>query len=232
MLCWAKPWRTPHPDSKSVDWNTIRSLFEHAAADVLILIDRCAAISSASARRHTSSQVLETIAACGFESRAPAPGRFSFTSTLIEVLDEWKDRTYSAAHLHSELLFRMKHERPAKGRHTRIFEWRSTPIHITSTGNPHAVSIELRRQLSPEPPGPTENVYIRPVTDADATIWTRDIGSGGSDICSASYELIGLSGAHQIPHILISVALEPHQSHDIEESRKWLQEFPMLAKMG
>jgi hypothetical protein len=63
---------------------------------------------------HTYS-ITETIAACGWETWAPEPGRHSFTNALIEVLEDWKDRKlFSAAMLHSEVLSVSKHPRPKK----------------------------------------------------------------------------------------------------------------------
>lgn len=56
--------------------------------------------------------VMEGIAACGFETRSPIPGFFSFTNTLIEVLEDWANKkAFSAAMLHTEVLFVLKSKR-------------------------------------------------------------------------------------------------------------------------
>jgi hypothetical protein len=70
-------------NSPFVDCSAVQGLFATAKSDVLILLDTCAAASSA-----TTSQfaVMETIAACGFERRAPPPGEHSMTNTLIDIL--------------------------------------------------------------------------------------------------------------------------------------------------
>jgi hypothetical protein len=91
------------------------------------------------------NQQFQTIAACGWESIAAEPGRFSFTSALIEVLEEWINRTFSVAMLHSKILSVLKHERPELLGGTRRVECRRTPVYIVTTENPEAVSIILSR---------------------------------------------------------------------------------------
>ena len=84
----------------SLEWSAIQTLFEKAKSDVLLLLDCC---SAASAAPLAGRAITETIAACGWESIAPEPGRFSFTDTLIKVLEEWINRPFTAAMLHSEI---------------------------------------------------------------------------------------------------------------------------------
>jgi len=59
----------------SVDWSAIQSLCAKAKSDVLILLDTCAAASSSMRSQYG---VMEAIVACGFESKAPPPGKHSF----------------------------------------------------------------------------------------------------------------------------------------------------------
>ena len=104
------------PDhANSVDWSAIQSLF--------LKQDQ----TSSSYSTHAQPQVqqcwssntatMEAIVACGFESRAPPPGEYSFTNTLIEVLDDWiNKRSFSASCLHAEILFQLKTERNEKGK--------------------------------------------------------------------------------------------------------------------
>lgn len=83
-----------------MDWSSIQSLFRKASSDVLVLLDCCAAASAATT---SGNGLLETIAACGFEGIAPAPGRFSFMNTLIKVLGDWNAKpSFSAASLHTD----------------------------------------------------------------------------------------------------------------------------------
>jgi len=121
----------------SVDWSSIQSLFDKASSDVLILLDCCAAASAATT---SGNGVVETIAACGFEGIAPPPGRFSFTNTLIEVLEDWKSRpSFSVASLHTEILFQLKAKRPEKGRNGGPrMEWCRTPVHFIYSSDPKA----------------------------------------------------------------------------------------------
>jgi hypothetical protein len=102
------------PNYASVDWSAIQSLFAKAKSDVLILLDNCAAASSTMRSQYG---VMEAIVACGFESRAAPPGEYSFTNTLIEVLDDWQNkRSFSASCLHAEILFQLKLKENRKGR--------------------------------------------------------------------------------------------------------------------
>jgi len=122
--------------------------FEKATSDVFILLDCCAAASSATI---SGNEVTETIAAFGFERRCPPPSKYSFSNTLIEVLEDWKARpSFSAALLHTEMLFQLKRKRPEKGREGGPrMEWCSTPIHVVYTSDTKAPSIELSRREFP-----------------------------------------------------------------------------------
>lgn len=87
---------------------------------------------------------METIAACGFEGRAPPPGEHSFTNSLIEVLDDWKDTpSFSVTMLHSEVLRVLMRRRKEKCRNGKKLEWRSTPVHINNFTHPRTIGIEL-----------------------------------------------------------------------------------------
>jgi hypothetical protein len=91
-------------------WSAIQTLLGTAVSDVLVLLDYCAAASSAAGSGLGS---MEAIAACGWGTRAPPPGEYSFTHTLIEALEDWISKpSFSAAMLHTELLFVLKQKRP------------------------------------------------------------------------------------------------------------------------
>ncbi|KUJ21390.1 uncharacterized protein LY89DRAFT_432694 [Mollisia scopiformis] len=109
----------------SLQWHAIQTLFEQADSDVLLLLDCCAAASGV-LTGSDNTNVTETIAACGFETWAPQPGRHSFTNTLIAVLEEWQERpAFTAAMLHCEILNRLRHEKPERYRATKKFEYRN-----------------------------------------------------------------------------------------------------------
>jgi hypothetical protein len=66
---------------------------------------------------------MEAIVACGFESRAPPPGQYSFTNTLAEVLDDWINKlSFSASCPHAEILFQLKLKETRKGREGKEWE--------------------------------------------------------------------------------------------------------------
>jgi hypothetical protein len=116
------------PDFTSVGWSEIQSLFAKARSDVLILLDTCAAASSTMRSQYGT---MEAIGACGFESRDPPPGEYSFSNPLIEVLDDWiSKRSFSASCLQAEILFQLKLKETKEGGEGKKSEWCTTPIHI------------------------------------------------------------------------------------------------------
>jgi hypothetical protein len=232
-------------DSPSLQWYAIQTIFEQAESDVLLLLDCCAAASSAPVDGHPNS-VTETIAACGFETWAPQPGRHSFTNTLISVLEEWEDRPdFTAAMLHCEVLNRLRHEKPERRGRMKKFECRRTPVHILSTRNSKAGSVELcpRRKVeelpsmdseSPEGKEQVRNgkgqdtgMNLPDTNPADSQNTTGPVGSDDYDPNSLTKVLN--DGMTALPHVLISIAIEEDQSLDFEQCRRWLQQFPALA---
>lgn len=217
-------WCQASPDSPIVDWSAIQTLFGTAMSDVLVLLDCCAAASSAPG---PGKGVMEGIAACGFEMRTPSPGHYSFTNTLIEVLEDWSNKpAFSAAQLHTEVLFVLKQKRPERGRDGRRLEWCTTPIHWANT-NSKSSGIEicsLRSQKSISKATARSNVISRQTTYMDAMDIDDDVLSNRLNGCS-------LNGNYQVPHVLISVALEEDQGVlDAVSCRRWLADFPALVK--
>jgi hypothetical protein len=196
----------------------------------MILLDCCA--GAASATFPTGKSITETISASSWDAIAPDPGRYSFTNALIEVLDEWRQRTFSAAMLHAEILARLKHPRPIliNGKH---FEARSTPVHFMMTSNHKAPSIELcrlvpRKRLPPSPPN--ELAY----RDWNQPSHPRMI-EGRNPV--EQYPLVpdfGIPATSEPnedePHVLISLALEDDQRLDLNDWETWLAAFPSIAK--
>ncbi|KAK8027580.1 rhodanese-like protein [Apiospora marii] len=204
-----------NPDSPWLQWSAIQTLLERSLSDVLILLDCCA--GAASATFPNGNSTTETISASSWDAIAPDPGRYSFTNALIEVLQEWKHRTYSAAMLHAEVLARLKHPRPImlNGKH---FEARSTPVHFMMTSNHKAPSIEMCRIVGDEmrPPSPPQELDVEASTPTGR--------SGGPQ------ELLPPEPTEDIPHVMISLALEDNQSLDINAWESWLAAFPAIAK--
>lgn len=197
-------------------------MFEKAKSDVLLLLDCC---SAASAAPIAGRAIIETIAACGWESIAPEPGRFSFTDTLIRVLEEWISKPFTAAMLHSEILSRLKHKRPERVGSQRI-ERRRTPIYIVTTADIKACSIQLSKLIIPS------------VSELGVVLdGAPKIEGGNASSPKPSKDVQGLADVEpgrtlETPHVLISVALEENQILDGEACGQWLSTFPALAKFA
>ncbi|AEO58101.1 hypothetical protein MYCTH_2062291 [Thermothelomyces thermophilus ATCC 42464] len=220
------------PESPWLQWSAIQTLLERSVSDVMILLDCCAGAASATFPTGKTS-ITETISASSWDAIAPDPGRYSFTNSLIEVLEEWRQRTFSAAMLHAEILARLKHPRPIliNGKH---FEARSTPVHFMMTSNHRAPSIELcrlvpRKRLPPSPPN-------------ELTYWNQPVHprmiEGRNPV--EQYPLappppdFGIPDTSEPnedePHVLISLALEDDQRLDLNDWETWLASFPAIAK--
>lgn len=195
-------------------WSAIQTLLERSKSDVLILLDCCA--GAASATFPNGKSITETISASSWDAIAPDPGRYSFTNALIEVLGEWRFKTFSAAMLHAEVLARLKHPRPILINGKR-FEARATPVHFMMTSDHRAPSIEMTRLLLGDrcPPSPPRDPspFNEPV-----------LGRGPSvDECYTEPN-------EDKPHVMISLALEDNQRLDLNAWEQWLASFPALAK--
>ncbi|KAF8860407.1 hypothetical protein BDZ45DRAFT_312341 [Acephala macrosclerotiorum] len=252
------------PSYASLEWSAIQTLFEKAHFDVLLLLDCCAA---ASAAPRVGSAVTETIAACGFESIAPQPGRFSFTNSLIEVLEDWIDSpSFSAAMLHNRVLSVLKHEQPERTQNgkRRKMECRRTPIHIMAAADPTLPSIELGRRIRPRSQSPISpklpDTKETPTTTGQTDAKTPHTDSINVDHAHTQdplptntenikqdqpqaqlhsskrktytpdsiYEVT--EGDYDIPRVIISLALEKHQTLNSEYCAKWLTSCPPLVK--
>ena len=125
-------------------------MLEQAKSDVLILLDCCAAASSATG---SGSGMTEIIAACGFETWAPGVGPHSFTRGLIDELKYLSRKApFSTAMLHNKVLSRVKYWKPRYGPSADNREQRRTPIYIVVSNETRPRSIELepqRQQASP-----------------------------------------------------------------------------------
>ncbi|ORY69854.1 uncharacterized protein BCR38DRAFT_420262 [Pseudomassariella vexata] len=206
---------TRSSESPWLQWSAIQTLLERSLSDVLILLDCCA--GAASATFPNGNSITETISASSWDAIAPDPGRYSFTNAVIEVLQEWKNRTYSAAMLHAEILARLKHPRPIVrlGKH---FETRSTPVHFMMTSNHRAPSIEMARIVSSDkrPPSPPQELESEPLVATG-----RSVGPHNG---------VGTEPNDDVPHVMISLALEDDQRLDLNAWENWLSAFPAIAK--
>ncbi|KAJ8125136.1 hypothetical protein O1611_g8505 [Lasiodiplodia mahajangana] len=197
-----------------LQWSAIQTLLERSLSDALILLDCCA--GAASAAFPTGNSITETISASSWDAIAPNPGRYSFTSTLLEVLQEWKRKTFSVAMLHAEILARLKHPRPERynGNH---FEARTTPVHFMMTANHKAPSIELCRVVDDLMP---------PSLPSSSTSGRTSFIEGRA----STEEIISSEPNESVPHVMISLALEEDQNLNVEDWERWLGTIPALAK--
>lgn len=213
----------------SFEWNACQSLFEQSTSDTLLLFDCCSAAAAASSVPCRTNAITETIAACGWETWAPEPGRHSFTNALIEVLEDWIERkSFSAAMLHSEVLSVLKATRPKKK-----LEISKTPIYIVTTSNPKTCSIEICRRNQPGIGRP----YLQSETSSTPSL-RMTVEMPTDELPGTDYNKFDLSSlvatlpdnTFSQPHVLMSIALETDQTLDLNVFEQWMKEFPALAK--
>ncbi|KAH7310070.1 hypothetical protein BKA65DRAFT_543427 [Rhexocercosporidium sp. MPI-PUGE-AT-0058] len=218
---------TRNMNYSSFEWNACQSLFEQSTSDTLFLFDCCSAAAAASSVPSRTNAITETIAACGWETWAPEPGRHSFTNALIEVLEEWIDRkSFSAAMLHSEVLSVLKATRP-KNR----LEISKTPIYIVRTSNPRICSIEIRRRNQPSMSqsfAQTETSNMNQESTSTAALSQPETDTDKFDLSSLVATLP--DNAFKLPHVIMSVALEADQKLEINAFEQWMRDFPALAR--
>lgn len=119
--------------------------------------------------------------------------------------------------LHAEVLARLKHPRPEM-LNGKQFEARATPVHFMMTANHKAPSIEIARVIPPDarPPSPP----LEPGFDGN----TPNGRSAGPQ------DIIGSEPNEEVPHVMISLALEEDQRLNINDWEHWLSSIPALAK--
>ena len=210
----------------SFEWNACQSLFEQSTSDTLFLFDCCSAAAAASSVPSRTNAITETIAACGWETWAPEPGRHSFTNALIEVLEEWIDRrSFSAAMLHSEVLSVLKATRPKKR-----LEISKTPIYIVTTSNPKTCSIEICKRSQ----GSMSQSYVQSEScnpDQSSTQVSATEPAEPEDKFDLSSLVATLpDNTFALPHVIMSVALETDQMLDVNAFEQWMKDFPAVAR--
>ena len=200
-------------------------MLEQAASDVLILLDCCAAASSAS---DAGKGVTELLAACGFETWAPGVGKHSFTRSLIDELKDWiEGPSLSIVKLHSEVLARIKYWKPRSSR-TGYCEQRKTPIYICLANEGKQRSIQLHPIKPRESPYPDPAIPSSPISSLNSSGEDLMASAAESSQTSLSQEENGVD--YKGPKVLISVALEEDQLLHTNEWLEWLESVPAFAK--
>ncbi|KAI4286207.1 MAG: hypothetical protein L6R38_000103 [Xanthoria sp. 2 TBL-2021] len=239
----SKCWLTDAPskqgsEAATAQWSSIQTTLCQADSDVLILLDCCAAASSAGSpsKGHT-----EIIGACGFESDSPGVGDHSFTRSLIEELRYYGERSrpISTAFLFSKILARAKDSWNPRFERNADFERRRTPIHIHLADRSKQRCIELTPMASLPPPlGHIPGLASSPsqLSSAVQSSVTSTLPSEDVDMSDPAESNPSLSSETSIesqqlrPRVLISVALEQEQILRTEDWIDWLKSFPALAR--
>ncbi|KAL8991635.1 MAG: hypothetical protein Q9169_007796 [Polycauliona sp. 2 TL-2023] len=154
------------PDSPTLNWSSLQHLLETAIPHVLIILDCCYAANAA--RDTADGTTKELLAACGRENPTLGTGVRSFTTSLIEELQAFGNRPFTAAMLHSRLI---------------TMRWRLafTPIYaLLSEHGGHSI------ELAPQPP-PVESA------DLDMSDDLMDISSPESCIAADTRVLLAIT---------------------------------------
>ena len=133
-------------------------MLEDSHSDVVLLHDACSSADTAVTKISPFCGVTELIAACGFESIAPAPCTTSLTAVIIECLlqNYTLGATCSVSELFSKLLARL--------RSNRIEGVTATPVHSTLTSDRSGRRILLEPLPHPDAqPTPVAVEYPIPV---------------------------------------------------------------------
>ncbi|KAL9596662.1 MAG: hypothetical protein Q9219_005657 [cf. Caloplaca sp. 3 TL-2023] len=211
-------------------WLCIQTNLEEADSDVLILLDCCAAASSAGGYGHG---ITELIAACGFEDYAPGVGEHSFTRSLIEELRYYGQRPgpISTAFLHNKILARAKKSWNPRYVSDGTRERRKTPIHIHLADRSKQRCIELT-PIS-QSPKLRDLIYQQGLEQPHAlsSSPSEDVDMSDPNISShTSLSEVWPDREHNSPKVLISVALEEDQFLRTEDILDWLKSFPAIAR--
>ena len=221
--------------SPEVQWYGLQTVLEQASSDALILLDCCAAASSATSN---GNGVTEIIAACGFEAWAPGVGQHSFTRSLIDELRYLSRKgPFSSSLLHNKVLSRVKYWKPryAPSATSNFREERRTPIYIVISNEVSPRSIELQPQhqrlskaSSSEAVSPVSrgSAFSSLSTSSDQTSTTETAIQSDSSLSDEVWP----DKDFECPKILMSVALEEEQWLHPQQMNNWIRDIPALVK--
>jgi hypothetical protein len=236
--------RTDRNGTPTVAAGGIQALFEEADSDALLLYDCCH--SAHPAITVSGHGVTEVIAASGFETQTPMPGRTSFTHALIRALIEsCRAPPLSVAKLHEMILRSLKsstrdylkndhgevwtdpHGRPVLQRQPT-----STPIHCFLTEErPHRGIL-----LSPLPVRLHQPAGSIHSTDSYKTSSTHlsDNGSTSVSQVSSATDVFDVNPITST-NVLLSIRLDKdYFREEMEENllvwREWIRNIPPEAK--
>ena len=215
-------------------------MLEQAKSDCLILLDCCAAASSATS---SGNGITEIIAACGFEAWAPGVGQHSFTRSLIDELRYLSQTTpFSTSFLHSKVLSRVKYWKPRYAPSASHREMRKTPIYIVISNATTPRSIEIQPRQREVIAAPNSDVFLSASSaspsrgSAFSSLMTVAESVPASEETSqstnSSIDEIWPDPMFECPKVLLSVALEEEQWLSPQHWIDWLKSIPGLVKFA
>jgi hypothetical protein len=235
--------RTDRNGTPTVAAGGIQALFEEADSDVLLLYDCCH--SAHPAVTVSGHGVTEVIAASGFETQTPMPGRTSFTHALIRALTEsCHGPPFSVAKLHEMVLRSLKSSTrdylkddhgdvwtDPQGRPVLQRQPTSTPIHCFLTEErPHRGIL-----LSPLPTRLDPAGSISSMDSGKAS--SAHLGDNASASVSQASSATDILDANSITptNVLLSIRVDQdYFKEDREENiwrwREWIRNIPPEAK--
>lgn len=212
-------------------------MLEEAKSDVLILLDCCAAASSATGN---GKGITEIIAACGFEAGAPGVGEHSFTRSLIDEL-KYLSRAglFSSSLLHNKVLSRVKYWKPRYAKAENQHERRRTPIYIVVSNVSRPRSIELQPLQQRYSRDVQEQVISSKSTSRGTTFSSLSIAGDSSSASETASETSNSSvsevwpdRAYDHPKVIISIALEEEQFLIPQHLADWIRSVPALVRFA
>ena len=190
----------------SLEWFNIQPMLLTAKPHVLMILDCCFAANAA--RDTTEGSSKELLAACGRENQTLGVGTHSFTSVLIEELQNFEGAAFTIAMLHARLITL---------RHKLAY----TPIYaaLAEKGGNSIVISPLPRNPSPSPQGsdcstgPGFNASTAVVTSAQEQVNTAN------DAPTALPTPVSLAGSTRV---LLAVSVAEDVAHNVAQWVSWL----------
>ncbi|KAL8818212.1 MAG: hypothetical protein Q9191_007989 [Dirinaria sp. TL-2023a] len=228
---------TEKRDSPKIQWFGLQTMLEQAKADVLLLLDCCAAASSATG---SGNGVTEIIAACGFEAWAPGVGQHSFTRSLIDELKYLhRGSPFSTSFLHNKVLSRVKYWKPRYAPEATHHEMRKSPIYIVVLNETRPRSIVLESLKQPFRTNAVSKASssssLSPAIAFSSLSSCEGEASTAETALESSNSSIGdvwPDGGFSHPKVLISVALEEEQWLSPHQWTDWMRSIPALVKQA
>lgn len=210
-------------------------MLEQARSDVLILLDCCAAASSAT---RSGNGITEIVAACGFEALTPGVGQHSFTRCLIDELNYLGGTgPFSTSLLHNRVVSRAKYWKPCFAPSASHREMRKTPIYIVISNEtrPRSIELEPRRLRRSKDDNrtdvsPASSIRGSSFSSLSISADQASTSENASKSSSSSLNDVWPDRTFDCPKVLMSIALEEEQSLYPQPLIEWVRSIPALVK--